>query len=239
MVAVDEFLEYGALDGMLHALPVHVLCFDHDLICRYAAPWGPYFLGFSGKELCGQHVDSVFTDGVAMRPYLETVLHTNQPWHLERLPYPGGPNGEWPAGVWSVHAQPFDPPVRAPEGAPAAGSNKGRRRRFRLRLNPGVLVSFTDRGDHDAIAHEPTREPNGGASEFAAGGTAERRRAAMLLERIRTKLTVIRGFTQLLRRRIQRVQPGTEVAELTRITDAIGELETLLDRYEQSDRTGA
>lgn len=242
MVVTDESLTYRTLDGVLLALPVHVLCFDQDLICRYAAPSGAHFLGRSRDELHGQHVDRVFPVGMALRPYLETVLHTNQPWRTERLPYPGGPNGAWPPGAWAVHALPFEPPAGERADEPPA---RGRvRSRIRARLRPGVLVSCMERGErnergqHRAGVRAGRTAPPPGSGEatgFVAGEAAERHRAAMLIERVRTKLTVIRGFTQLLRRRIHRAQPGLEIQELTRITTAIGELDALLDRYERSE----
>jgi signal transduction histidine kinase len=241
MVAIDESLTYRTLDGILLALPVHVLCFDHDLVCRYAAPHGSHFLGCSRDELRGRRIDHVFPDGMALRPYLETVLHTNQPWRAEWLPYPAGPNGAWLPGAWTVHAQPFAAPVKEPEDE-SADRNRGRRHRLRVRLRPAVLVSLSEHevrpedGDYGTGAREPLPAGSSEAVDFAAGGAAERHRAAMLLERVRTKLTVIRGFSQLLRRRIHRVQPGLEVEELNRITEAIGELDGLIDRYERSER---
>ena len=60
----------------------------------------------------------------------------------------------------------------------------------------------------------------------------ESRPSAELVERVRTKMTVIRGFAQLLRRRLQRTRPRTSYIELDRISDAIVELDSILSDFE-------
>jgi hypothetical protein len=73
-------------------------------------------------------------------------------------------------------------------------------------------------------------EPAIQSPEQPATHDVEARRSALLLERVRTKLTVIHGFAQLLRRS-RRLPPG-QMDEVERITAATGELNDLLARYE-------
>jgi hypothetical protein len=237
MLRTKEPLTRETLDGILQTLPVHVLCFDGALICRYAAPSGPQFLGRTASELLGRHADQIFPDGATFRPYVQAVLHTNQPWYAERVPYPAGPNGSWPAGTWRVHAQPFVPTQGGREyrdDSIPSQDDAGHRERH----EPAVLVSCYDYGTEDLALTSVETGLLGTApiGAFQAGSVAERHRTAMLLERVRTKLTVIRGFSQLLRRRVRHMQPGAEVQEVSRITEAISELDSLLTEYEESDR---
>lgn len=191
-------LDRQALDTFLRTLPVHVLFFDGQLICRYAAPDGSHFLGTPTDALIDRSVDTIFPDEVGLRPRLERVLRTGRTWRSDYVPYPAGPEGAWPGGAWTVHARPM---VVAPQSNSASADASSRSRRS----SPAVLVSCFERSDWSAFA---------------------------LVERVRTKLTVIRGFSQLLRRRLHRDQPHTRSTELDRISNAIVELDSLLSDFE-------
>ncbi len=65
------------------------------------------------------------------------------------------------------------------------------------------------------------------------GAGSEQYRSAALVERVRTKLTIVRGFSQILRRRQLRENPHGDLHELDRIAEAISELDELLYRFER------
>lgn len=229
-------LDTETFDALMHALPVHVFFFDRELLCRYAAPAGPFFLGQPAGELLGRHVQAVFPAETALTPYLSAVLETREAWRANRLSYPAGPEETWPAGIWEVYAQPHS--ISLPATAGRRGGDRRRRQDWR-----GVLVSCIEvDGSDDRLR---VNAPGAGsdpatsvAAAFGDGRALESRRCSALVERVRTKLTVIRGFTQLLHWRQRAAHPEADLAELARINEATNELSELLSNYERSDDQG-
>jgi nitrogen-specific signal transduction histidine kinase len=201
---MDPILDRQALDTFLRSLPVHVLFFDAELICRYAAPDGSHFLGTPTDALIDRPVEYIFPAEVDLRPRLDRVLRTGRTWRSDYVPYPAGPDGAWPGGAWAVHARPLAVAVQSDVASARTGSHHPR-------SGHAVLVSCFERSDWSASA---------------------------LVERVRTKLTVIRGFAQLLRSRLRREQPRTNSTELDRISNAVVELDSLLTDFEDATRPG-
>ncbi|MHB8573875.1 MAG: PAS domain-containing protein [Dehalococcoidia bacterium] len=216
------------LDALLRTLPAHVLLFDSELNCRYAAPNGGHFLGKHPDALLGQPIDRVFPPAIEIRPFAERVRRTLQPWHAEHVAYPAGPRDSWPSGAWTVHAQPL---MSAKHGTPARPSSGAA---------PSVLISCYECACDKTLGHARATKASAlattAAQAFWAGAELERNRAAALTERVRTKLTVIQGFAQLLRRRLNRTRPPLQALELDRISAAIGELDALLGDFESAPR---
>src|SRR5205823_566346 len=100
---MNPVLDRQALDTFLRSLPVHVLLFDAELICRYAAPDGSHVLGTPTDALVGMPVEDVFPAEVELRPRLEKALRTGRTWRSDYVPYPAGPDGAWSDGAWAVH----------------------------------------------------------------------------------------------------------------------------------------
>ncbi len=100
---------------------------------------------------------------------------------------------------------------------------------------PAVLVSCIEKPNVQtaALDADPAEFMTQVLSD-AASPVPER--SAALVERVRTKLTVVRGFSQLLRRRQLREDPHADVHELERISEAVRELDDLLYRFEYSGR---
>ena len=232
-MALHHTFKREALDGMLQALPVHVFYFDHDLMCRYAAPIGPRFLGQPADELLGRPLEGIFPPDLSLRPQLETVLQTQQPWRSDHLPYPSGPQDAWPAGAWRIHAHPY-----APDDGPLPSPTASDGHQHALQYKPAVLVSCIEKPceEHWVLpAGVPFGDDTAARLPNWATSGVESPRVAALLERIRTKLTIVRGFTQLLRRRYRRENPDVDVHELDRISGAVRQLDELLYQYEYGD----
>lgn len=191
------------LDRLLLAVPVHVLFFDSGLICRYAAPSGPHFLGRTAEELLGVPAQLILPAELALEQRLRGVAETQQAWTAERVAYPADPGGAWPAGTWDISLQPW---TLLPDGAPLRGED-------------GLLLSCLTHRNGTA-----TRPPDVGVNRV---GDADQ--AAALLERMRTQLTVIRGFAGLLDRR---PVGAAGTPELARIQAAALALTRLLEDYE-------
>jgi len=230
----DELLDRDALDGMLHALPSHILFFDDALICRYAAPSGSHFLGIGAEEAPGLPLDRVIPPLLSMRPYLESVLHSQQPVRIPHLHYPGDPNGRWDAGTWDIYIQPYSLRSHGPDEAGATPGD----------TMPGVLMTCIESicVYENLPGHTPGSPSAGQEADVAltpVGQAHVANRSAAFVERVRTKLTVIRGFAQLMRQREQRAHPEADLSELNRISEATNELTDLLQRYEQSERSAA
>jgi hypothetical protein len=181
-VPSDRPLDWQSLDQLVLSIPVHVLYFDGGLICRYAAPAGPHFLGQPASALVGRPASQILPPELALAPRLEQVLTSQQPWHSEQVAYPAGPQAQWPAGSWQVHARPWT----LAEARPAAVTPDNGRHHAGVLVSclPGPTATMTDA----AVTHNLVQEGE---------------RAAVLLEGIRTQLTVIRGFSGLLQRRGQ------------------------------------
>jgi hypothetical protein len=218
------------MDGVLKALPVHVLYFDRGLICRYAAPYGERFLGRREEELLGRHAALIFP-GATVSPSLEATLDTGDPWRCDHLEYPAGPDAAWQGGVWRIDARVLPAPVPAAGDSCESGSavdDMPPRAEKR-----GVLVSCIERtGEPDAPANSSEIDSNSLAEAYAAGRAAEARHWAALIERVRTKLTIIRGFTQLMRRRHRATATRADQTELERIATATNELIDVVRNYE-------
>jgi signal transduction histidine kinase len=209
---------------MLIKVPVHIFVFDARLICRFAAPYGPAFLGRTNDQFVSAPALEIFARVSAIVPRLLQVTQTGVTWAHPSLAYPADPAGQWPAGVWQVHMQPWDGELTEElleeqgqeaaaeelDGGPAAN---------------GVLVCCAP------IEQESGSEPASAAAEWHAEG----RRSAQLIERIRTKLTVIRGNVELFTRRELRAG-GPLPLELVRVTAAVDDAERLLREYERSSR---
>lgn len=240
-MTAHQTLDRDTLHEMLVALPVHVLCFDEGFICRYAAPAGTHFLGLEPDELIGRTADEVLPQGDRIRADLEAVLRSGETRRIEHLDFPAAADGSWPAGAWTLHAQPHvlrrarrgvrQQAVYEPSEE-ATNRGAGRHRR-RIKV---VLVTC-----YRCVCSACCALPSAAPPEAPASGPVqplvwddgetEARRSAILLERIRTKLTVIRGFAQLLRRRSQGGE-AERLDEVERINEAAGELDDLLARYE-------
>ena len=83
------------------------------------------------------------------------------------------------------------------------------------------------------VCCQPIEPPNSTDAHPAEEWQSEGRRTAQLLERIRTKLTVIRGHVELLTRRQARAGRPQSL-ELARVTAAVDDAERLLREYERS-----
>jgi len=214
--------EAARLQQMLLLLPVHVFVFDARLVCRFAAPFGPSFLGRTVDQLVSTPALEIFSRVAAVVPRLLQVLQSGSTWMHPALSYPADPAGHWPAGAWKVHLQPWpdglqelaDTEHSAPESSAAENQPAA----------AGVLVCCQP--------VEP--QADAGVAPEEAWQT-EGRRTAQLLERIRTKLTVIRGHVELLARRETRSGERQALA-LVRVTAAVDDAERLLREYEQASR---
>lgn len=215
--------EAASLEQMLLLLPVHVFLFDTRLVCRFAAPSGPSFLGRTVDELVSAPAMEIFGRVAIMVPRLLQVAQSGTVWMHPSLAYPADPAGQWPAGTWQIHAQPWRDGLfeLADTGTPAPALSRPADRP----AAHGVLVCC-----------QPL-EPSAGAppAPEPAEWHAEGRRTAQLLERLRTKLTVIRGHVELLARRELR-SGGRQPLELARVTAAVDDAERLLREYELASR---
>jgi hypothetical protein len=216
-VPADLPLNVAALDRILIALPVHVLYFDDRLFCRYAAPAGPHFLGWTADDLLGTAAARIFPGEMALEPQFARVLTTQSSWLGKHLAYPAGPGGAWDAGAWDVHLEPWtlsdEPAHSAGTHLPIDESAVGRA--------AGVLMSCL-----------PCERQEAGLSSNAAGSIVGDERVARLLDGIRNQLTVIGGFAGLLRRR-----PGGDAdPAVERIGRAVVALGVLLEQYETATR---
>ncbi|HZQ38630.1 MAG TPA: hypothetical protein VFD32_22080 [Dehalococcoidia bacterium] len=208
---------------LLMQVPVHIFVFDARLVCRFAAPSGPAFLGRTVDQLVSAPALEVFSRASAIVPRLLQVIQSGTSWVHPALTYPADPSGQWPAGVWQVHVQPWHDgltEVEAAESVPETTDTPAGRI-----AAPGVLVCCAP------IATEDGAEQRAASDEWHTEG----RRSAQLLERIRTKLTVIRGNVDLFTRRELRAG-GQPPRELARITAAVDDAERLLREYERSSR---
>ncbi len=207
------------LQRMLMQLPVHVFIFDARLVCRFAAPSGPAFLGRTVDQLVSAPAMEIFARVGAIVPRLLQVVQSGTTWMHPAMSYPADPAGQWPAGTWQIHAQPWHDGLTELDEAEAAlvEMTAGRP------AVHGVLVCCAPIEASDGAEGRPD------SGEWNAEG----RRSALLLERIRTKLTVIRGNVELFARRELRagVQPPLELA---RVTAAVDDAERLLREYERT-----
>lgn len=215
--------EAARLQRLLLQAPMHIFVFDARLVCRFAAPHGPAFLGRTVDQLVSAPALEIFSRVATIVPRLLQVVQSGTSWVHPALAYPADPAGRWPAGAWQVHLQPWHDGMgaaNAAEAGPAAMEEPADQL-----AAPGVLVCCA-----------PIEAPSGAEPASDAGEWhAEGRRSAQLLERIRTKLTVIRGNVELFTRRELRTgrQPPLELA---RITAAVDDAERLLREYERSSR---
>ncbi len=205
------------LQRMLMQLPVHVFVFDARLVCRFAAPSGPAFLGRTVDQLVSVPAMEIFGRVTAIVPRLLQVVQSGTAWMHPALSYPADPAGQWPAGTWQVHVQPWLDGLAEPDEAEAAVE----------------AMAAGQPATHGVLVCCAPIETQGGAERPPDSGewNAEGRRSALLLERIRTKLTVIRGNVELFARRELRAgsQPPLEIA---RVTAAVDDAERLLREYE-------
>jgi signal transduction histidine kinase len=218
-------LDRHTLHQMLLAVPVHVLCFDRELVCRYAAPAGGSLLGIDAFDLIGRELHRILPDAGELQPLLRLVFDTGRRQQIEHFELERQGSGAVRGDAWMLLAQPCTLGTAA-DAAPALGGAPGQEAAVLLTCYRCTCAHRCCPAD---AAHARELVPAGSA--FEEGRDAEARRSAMLLERVRTKLTVIRGFAQLLRRRSHR-SPASELDELERINQAAGELDDLLARYE-------
>jgi hypothetical protein len=200
------------LNRLLLLVPAHVLLFDANRICRYAAPNGRRFLGRLAEELVGVPAAIVLADVAFLVPSLDQVLASGEPLVQHDVPSPSGARGPWEAGTWRVYLQPWR------NGSLAAGPSRGA-------AVSGVLLSC-----HPSARAAPAAD-EGETPDWAIEG----QRSARLLERIRNQLTVIQGSTQALQRRVARAALAP-APEFERVVAAVREADRALAEYERATR---
>ncbi len=205
-----------ALHRMLLLVPAHILLFDADRICRYAAPFGPSFLSQRVDDLLGAPATVVLADMAFVLASLEQVLARGEPIAHPAVPAPAHARGLWNAERWHLYLQPWRTDRRGAHATPAIAP---------AAATAGVLLSC-----HPASPREPAVDSIG--LPFWA---TESERSARLLERIRTQLTVIQGNTQAFQRRAARAAQAPAL-ELDRVVAAVREADRLLAEYEQATR---
>jgi len=215
-----------ALHQLLLLLPAHVFLFDTEFVCRYAAPYGPHFLGRPVAELVSTRAADLFAEVLPLVPGIMQVMETGTSWAHPCVPYPAGPQGAWSAGMWQVQIQPWADGLVAPESVPQQSRlRQGRRQPAAAPVN-GAVVSCQPI-DAAPVVPAPAQD--------TGDWHAEGQRSALLLERIRTKLTVIRGNADLFQRREARLG-RPRALELERVKAAVDDADRLLREYEVASR---
>jgi PAS domain-containing protein len=205
-VAAKLAFDRELLHELLLAAPIDVLCFDEKLVCRYAAPAGGRFLGRAPAELQGRPLAALFPQLGMLVEAAPGVLASGGPRRFEHvaLGAEAAPNDE----PWTLRLQRCLPKhPRSGEGAST------------LLLLTCLRCACPDRCC-------PAR-----AVPADDAGAIELWRNTSLPERVRTKLTVISGFAQLLQRR-SRSLPSRVQADVEHINAAARELSELIERYE-------
>ena len=162
--------------------PPQIFIFDSDLICRYAAPAGDTFLGRRREELVGRHAAEILPPtSKRLRPVLERALREQASWSTRRYRYRHRQDDGERLYVWAIVVAPV---------VQASGQ--------------GVLVSLMDTLEPARQRHRLRRENEALRARIAHLVALHRRRLQERLDleaRLRTALTPVWGYVQLLLRR--------------------------------------
>jgi PAS fold len=104
----DWFPPHAFWDLVLRAAPSHLFVFDTALICRYAAPSGEEFLGIPRDDLLGRHAAEFLppaSDG--LRPLLEQAVFEGKEASLPQYRYAHRVGDAETLHLWSVRATPL------------------------------------------------------------------------------------------------------------------------------------
>jgi hypothetical protein len=201
------------LHQLLLAAPIHVLCFDEQLVCRYAAPAGGHFLDWEPPDLQGRALTDLFPQLDLLPAAARAVLAGGAAHQFEHVTF--GTEAERQDSPWTLRLQRCVAKHRRTDEVAAV-----------------LLVLTCARCACAERCCRGSTAGRAGSLAVATGGyTPAAWGSTTLLERVRTKLTVIGGFAQLLRRRSRQLPPAA-LADVERINQAARELGELLERYE-------
>jgi hypothetical protein len=220
MVAQSSPALPGALlDALLHRAPLDALLFDTELVCRYAAPAGDTLLGRSRAALVGASAEQLFGREhgdllAALRRAVTAVAAFRDPAYRAAAAAAAAGEPET-LGCWSVDIEPL-----------MLHDYRGREE-FR-----GALVTLADVGDlaaeRDRLRHAEARL----TAEVAALRLqldARRERAEAARARVRTLLTPVQGYLQVLARRPALLAGDDPAALLERLLPQLAEIVAAVD----------
>src|SRR5579885_3260990 len=125
-------LDREALHRLLVAVPVHVLCFDSTLRCRYAAPAGGHLLGIPADDLPGKELSAILPCTDDLRAAAQKVLESGGVMQIEHVVFPEDTAGRWQASAWMLRVQPWSlPAVPSTDGGRWAGGDGADRKSTR------------------------------------------------------------------------------------------------------------
>lgn len=198
-------------DTLLRLVPLNILLFDTDLVCRYAAPLDDQLLGRPREELMGRPAWEVLPPaGNGLRPMLERAARQTEAWRDPEYRFSRLIDDVETPCCWSIQVEPVA--VDDYRGVLVAWSD--------------VLESFAER---DALAADVER-----LRTDARARTAE---TFALLSEMRGILTPISGYLQAIVRR-PRVLAGMSVHAIVaeRLLPGVQQLVASIDRLARAQR---
>jgi hypothetical protein len=220
MVAQPSPALPGALlDALLHRAPLDALLFDTELVCRYAAPAGDTLLGRSRAALVGATAEQLFGRehgdllAALRRVVTEAAAFRDPAYRAAAAAASSDEHGT--LGCWSVEIEPL-----------TLHDYRGREE-FR-----GALVTLADVRDladeRDRLRHAEERL-TGEVVELRLQLDARRALAEAARARVRTQLTPVQGYLQVLARRPALLAADDPAVLLERLLPRLAEIVAAVD----------
>jgi PAS domain S-box-containing protein len=171
-------------DAVLRLVPSHVFIFDATLVCRYAAPAGEAFLGQSRERLLGRHAAEILPPAAnGLRPMLERAAQEAASWSTPQYRYSQRVEDGETVHIWAVHVEPL-----------------------LMTDHSGVLLTLHDVLDLVEERDQLQLERSAVEAQLQQAHNLAQQREQELrtsVAHLRTLLTSVSGYLQLLARRPQ------------------------------------